>query len=366
MRLASAAVTLSTCLGASTAHAAVRFDAGSSDVSADVAVATVPSPVAHLPAWVQVAGSSAALYADDSGAAATSTHLGRFTFLHVLGTGKTRLQVQVFDANAQPGATGWVDPDDVVPTAPATDWRVTAKATPLFASADAGIDGARSVAAFTPLLQVGGPSGDRIQVRVYRSDFSGTADQGWVNVADTGPALPPQTRVAAPDGSLGQGARGPASATQQQAFLDAAAQAAIASRQQTGVPASVTVAQAILESDWGRSTLATGASNYFGVKALGGLGDDGVVWLPTSEFDANGQEYQTVSPFRAYKSLTDSMVDHDRLLSQLGRYAPAMQAANDPRQFAQLLMQGGYSTDPDYASKLIGLMDRYNLYQLDA
>jgi flagellar protein FlgJ len=91
-----------------------------------------------------------------------------------------------------------------------------------------------------------------------------------------------------------------------------------------------------------------------------------VVWLPTSEFDANGQEYQTVSPFRAYKNLTDSMLDHDRLLSQLGRYAPAMQAANDPRQFAQLLMQGGYSTDPDYASKLIGLMDRYNLYQLDA
>ena len=132
------------------------------------------------------------------------------------------------------------------------------------------------------------------------------------------------------------------------------------------MPASITVAQAILESDWGRSTLATAASNYFGIKAMGGLGNDGVVWLSTDEYGADGQEYETISPFRAYRTLTDSIVDHDRLLTDLSRYAPAMQAANDPRQFAQLLTQGGYSTDPSYADKLIALMDRYNLYSLDA
>jgi flagellum-specific peptidoglycan hydrolase FlgJ len=75
---------------------------------------------------------------------------------------------------------------------------------------------------------------------------------------------------------------------------------------------------------------------------------------------------QTVSPFRAYKSLTDSITDHDRLLQTASRYAAAMQAASDPREFAARLYEAGYSTDPDYADKLVELMDRYNLYSLDA
>jgi flagellar protein FlgJ len=153
---------------------------------------------------------------------------------------------------------------------------------------------------------------------------------------------------------------------QQQDFLDAAAQAARQARAATGVPASVTVAQAILESDWGRSALARNANNYFGIKAIGTLGDDGVVWMPTSEFDDSGQLYQTMSAFRAYKSLADSIADYDRLLGSSSRYASAMQVANDPKQFARQIALDGYSTDPAYADKVIALMDRYNLYQLDA
>jgi flagellar protein FlgJ len=134
----------------------------------------------------------------------------------------------------------------------------------------------------------------------------------------------------------------------------------------TGVPASVTVAQAILESDWGRSALAQDANNYFGMKSMGTLGDDGVVWMPTSEYDGAGQLYQTTSAFRAYKSLADSVTDHDLLLENSARYAPAMRVANDPKQFAQQLALNGYSTDPAYADKLIALMDRYGLYSLDS
>jgi len=59
------------------------------------------------------------------------------------------------------------------------------------------------------------------------------------------------------------------------------------------------------------------------------------------------------------------MTDHDKLLLT-GRYSVAMQVANDPKQFAQELYQAGYSTDPAYADKLIALMDRYDLYRLDA
>ena len=88
--------------------------------------------------------------------------------------------------------------------------------------------------------------------------------------------------------------------------------------------------------------------------------------MPTSEFDESGGEYQTLSAFRAYKSLADSMHDYDRLLVTDSRYAAAMQSTNDPKQFAALLVQGGYSTDPTYADKLVALMDNYNLYRLDA
>ncbi|MBV9599700.1 MAG: hypothetical protein JOZ87_22990 [Chloroflexi bacterium] len=59
------------------------------------------------------------------------------------------------------------------------------------------------------------------------------------------------------------------------------------------------------------------------------------------------------------------MVDHDQLLASAARYASAMQVADDPKQFATQVAQDGYSTDLDYADKLIDLMDRYNLYQLD-
>jgi flagellar protein FlgJ len=102
------------------------------------------------------------------------------------------------------------------------------------------------------------------------------------------------------------------------------------------------------------------------MKAIGNMGSDGVVWMPTSEYDAAGNLYQTVSAFRAYTSLTDSLTDHDRLLQTASRYAAAMRASNDPKQFAQLLYAAGYSTDPAYGDKLITLMDSYNLYRLDA
>jgi len=132
------------------------------------------------------------------------------------------------------------------------------------------------------------------------------------------------------------------------------------------VPTSITLAQAILESDWGRSALAQDADNYFGMKVAGTLGNDGVVWMPTSEYDASGNLYTTTSAFRAYKSLADSVADHDGLLSTASRYAPAMQVSDDPRQFAARIAQEGYATDPSYGDKLVALMDRYNLYQFDS
>jgi Mannosyl-glycoprotein endo-beta-N-acetylglucosaminidase len=319
----------------------------------------------RLPNWVQVSSGSAPLHTADSGSKLAGPKLARYTFLRVLGGGTSRLQVDAYDENGAQGLRGWIDADYVLPSAPGTDWLVSSTATTLWRSADGAADSVRSIDRFTPLQQVDGPVGNRVQVRVYRSDFS-MLDQGWVDQADTGQALTPQTRVPSPTGERSVGARTASGANQQQAFIDATAQAARTAAAQTGVPASVTVAQAILESDWGRSLLAQNANNYFGMKAMGTLGTDGVVWMPTSEYDDAGELYQTVSAFRAYKSLTESLTDHDRLLQTASRYAAAMRASNNPQEFASRLYEAGYSTDPQYADKLVALMDRYNLYSLDA
>jgi flagellar protein FlgJ len=251
-----------------------------------------------------------------------------------------------------------------LPSAPGTDWLVSSRPTSLLNSAADGAQTVRTLDRFAALQQVDGPVQNQIEVRVYRPDFT-VLDQGWVDFADAGPAFAPQARVPSPSPDRALGLRSLSAANQQQSFLDATAQAARVAAGQSGVPASVTVAQAILESDWGRSQLAQTANNFFGIKATSRLGNDGLVWMPTAEYDAAGQAYDTISPFRAYKSLTDSMTDHDRLLLS-ARYAPAMQVANDPKQFAQQLYESGYSTDPAYADKLIALMDRYGLYSLDA
>jgi hypothetical protein len=341
------------------AQAATMFDVGPRGTDA------VNTVVGRLPTWLQVSTATAPLYADDSGTKQVAPRVARYTFLRVVSGGAARLQVDAYDEYGNVTLRGWIDPTQTLPSAPGIDWFVASMPTPLWRSADASADAVRQLDRFTPLLLVDGPVQNRIQVWTYRSDFSGALDQGWVDVPSTGTALAPQMRVPSPtDHTFSM--RGTNATNQQQAFLDTAAQAARDSAALTGVPASVTVAQAILESDWGRSQLAQSANNYFGIKALGSLGPDGVVWMPTAEYDDAGQLYQTVSPFRAYKSLTDSMTDHDLLLQTASRYAAAMKAAQDPKQFAALLARAGYSTDPAYADKIIALMDRYNLYQLDA
>ncbi len=323
----------------------------------------------HLPAWVQTSVATTSLYAGDATDSLLVIKLPQNTFLRVLDGGKSRLQVRVYGDDGEASQSGWVDADQVQPAAPATNWLVSTSATTLWSADDSAAATMRHLDRFTPLQKLDGPVLDRILVRAYAADFSGTPDLGWVDTTDVGPALPPQTRVpegpsAAPDSPRHE--RSSIDASQQQAFLAATGQAARLAAAATHVPASVTLAQAILESDWGRSTLAKDANNYFGMKVMGTLGNDGVVWLPTSEYDDSGNLYATTSAFRAYKSLADSVADHDDLLGTASRYAPAMQASDDPRQFAALIAQEGYSSDPDYADKLVALMDRYNLYQFDA
>ena len=329
-----------------------------------VAAVNDVSQDSHLPEWVQSVVAGASLYAADSGSDQVLTSLDKLTYLRVIDGGANRLQVQAYDEDGDPAQTGWIEADQVQPSAPATDWLVNATATTLWSTDDASATVLRDLSPFTPLQKTDGPVLNRIQVRVYRSDFSGVIAEGWIDVANTGPALPPAVRVPSSTDQLASASS--QTTLDQQAFIDGTSQAARQDMAVTHVPASVTVAQAILESDWGRSALATDANNYFGMKAIGTLGDDGVVWMPTAEYDASGKLYTTTSAFRAYKDLADSVADHDELLGTASRYAPAMQASGDPKEFATLIAQEGYSTDPAYADKVVALMDRYNLYLLDS
>jgi len=147
----------------------------------------------------------------------------------------------------------------------------------------------------------------------------------------------------------------------QQAFINAIAPGALAAQRQYGIPAAVTIAQAIDESAWGQSQLATQDNNLFGIK---GTGPAGSVVVPTQEYE-NGQPVTVNAPFRVYGDVAQSISDHSLLLASGSAYQQAMADRRSPDAFANDLT-GVYATDPDYGANLITIMRQYNLYRFDA
>ncbi len=147
-------------------------------------------------------------------------------------------------------------------------------------------------------------------------------------------------------------------------FLQASVAPAQQSQRETRVPASVTLAQAILESGWGRSSLSATDNNFFGMKCFTqGKYANGCRTYTTNECTAAGVCYSTSAVFRTYASSLDSFRDHGALLAGASRYAAAFNYTNDPNQFAAEIHKAGYATDPGYTTKLVALMTKYNLYQ---
>jgi flagellum-specific peptidoglycan hydrolase FlgJ len=146
----------------------------------------------------------------------------------------------------------------------------------------------------------------------------------------------------------------------QQAFISLVAPGAVAAQQRYGVPASVTIAQAIEESAWGQSSLAADYHNLFGIK---GTGPAGSVTLPTQEYE-NRSRVTIDAQFAAYHNDSESIAGHAELLATSGYYTRAMADRAYPDAFASDLT-GVYATDPDYGANLIALMRLYNLYQYD-
>ena len=145
-----------------------------------------------------------------------------------------------------------------------------------------------------------------------------------------------------------------------QSFIQSVAPGAIAGWQKYHVLPSITTAQAILESGWGRSTLTTRAHNLFGIK---GSYNGQSVTMPTREV-YGGRSVMVNAQFRAYPNNAASIEDHGRFLNVNSRYRNLLGDTNY-RSVANKLHQDGYATSPSYASSLINLVQSYNLTQLD-
>lgn len=142
-------------------------------------------------------------------------------------------------------------------------------------------------------------------------------------------------------------------------FVNRFVGAARAAAQLSGVPARLILAQAALETGWGRHemTADSGARshNLFGIKA--GASWNGATANSTTHEYVAGRKVGVRETFRAYGSYIESFVDHAKLLGNSARYA-AVRQAGSPEQAAQALQDCGYATDPRYADKLIAIMQQ--------
>ena len=143
-------------------------------------------------------------------------------------------------------------------------------------------------------------------------------------------------------------------------FISAATEAALVASRRSGLPPGVTVAQAALESGWGKSRLSREAHNYFGIKAHG---SHQFVEFPTTEVQ-EGRTVRVSARFARYGSMEECFRDRDLLIRKSARYREACTRANIPEQFI-ISLAVHWATDPQYATKLLQLYRTAGMSALD-
>lgn len=139
------------------------------------------------------------------------------------------------------------------------------------------------------------------------------------------------------------------------AYINRYSQMAVEQQQIYGIPASITLAQGLLESAAGHSTLATKGNNHFGIKCH-------------KEWDGDFMLRDDDAPdecFRVYSSAAESFRDHSIFLSRPRYKSLYDNDVADYAAWARGLSKCGYATDPNYASRLIAIIERYALYTYD-
>jgi len=146
-------------------------------------------------------------------------------------------------------------------------------------------------------------------------------------------------------------------------YIDQYSELAVIEMYRSGVPASITLAQALHESNVGKSDLATRANNHFGIKCKS-------YWNGSTYYheddDLDDQGVLVESCFRAYETAHDSYIDHSNFLKHRENYQNLFAIdTKDYKGWAYGLKKSGYATDMKYSEKLIRYIEKYNLSQYD-
>lgn len=148
---------------------------------------------------------------------------------------------------------------------------------------------------------------------------------------------------------------------EQQKFIEIIAEKAMKDFKTYCILPSLTIAQAILESGWGKSELSIKANNLFGIKANGWNGE--IYTIKTVEHKPDGTPYIITADFRKYNNVNESINDHSIFLLK-ERYRPVLKCTNY-KDAATKIRECGYATDVNYSTKLIGIIEKYNLNKYD-
>jgi len=139
-------------------------------------------------------------------------------------------------------------------------------------------------------------------------------------------------------------------------YISEYSSAAVDEMNRYNIPASITLAQGILESGNGESRLATEGNNHFGIKCHGNWSGKTII----EDDDEKGE------CFRKYDKVADSYRDHSLFLTERGRYSFLFEyKKSDYKKWAKGLKKAGYATNPNYPTLLIDLIERYELYTYD-
>jgi flagellar protein FlgJ len=205
------------------------------------------------------------------------------------------------------------------------------------------------------------PVASALPVESHKPDADGTP-QGFLSELDALRKTAPQADNAKTDrvgvDGLNQAAPEQSGARDHvQQFKDLLTEPAQAASQATGVPAELILAQAALETGWGRHEITTqsgrNSHNLFGIKA-GSHWQGETTDIVTHEY-IDGRRTQMTDTFRVYDSFEQAFTDYASLIGNNPRYAGVVNAP-DAQHAARELQAGGYATDPRYADKLVAVM----------
>jgi len=144
--------------------------------------------------------------------------------------------------------------------------------------------------------------------------------------------------------------------TPQEKYIKKYAPVAVSEMKRSGVPASITLAQGLLESRSGLSKLAKDGNNHFGIKCH-------KTWKGKKQYADDDAKHEC---FRVYRTAEESFKDHSDFLRYNDRYKGLFELKpTDYRGWAKGLKKAGYATDPQYAQKLIKIIEDYKLYKYD-